>query len=97
MTREQRAGGSAKKPSGRRTKPGIAQDPVAFVREVLREDPYDKQEEILRAMAAARRVSVVGCNGSGKDWAAAPRGLVVDALPDTRQGHRDWPYLSTGG
>ena len=71
MTREQRAGGSAKKPSGRRTKPGIAQDPVAFVREVLREDPYDKQEEILRAMAAARRVSVVGCNGSGKDWAAA--------------------------
>ena len=46
-------------------------DPVAFVREVLRETPYDKQVEILRAIARSRRVSVVGCNGSGKDWAAA--------------------------
>ena len=71
MTREQRSGGSSKKPSSRPRKAGIAQDPVAFVREVLREDPYDKQEEILKAMVAARRVSVVGCNGSGKDWAAA--------------------------
>ena len=71
MTREQRAGGSRTKSSGRPTKAGIVQDPVAFVREVLREDPYDKQEEILGAMAEARRVSVVGCNGSGKDWAAA--------------------------
>ena len=47
------------------------QDPVRFVREVLGEEPYDKQEEILRAVASSRRVSVVGCNGSGKDWAAA--------------------------
>ena len=45
--------------------------PIRFVRELLKEDPYDKQEEILRAVATARRVSVVGCNGSGKDWAAA--------------------------
>ena len=71
MTREQSAGGSPKRSSGRPTQAGIAQDPVAFVREVLREDPYDKQEEILNAMVTAHRVSVVGCNGSGKDWAAA--------------------------
>ena len=46
-------------------------DPVRFVREVLGERPYDKQEAILNAVARRRRVSVVGCNGSGKDWAAA--------------------------
>jgi hypothetical protein len=40
-------------------------DPVTFVREVLKERPYSKQVE------QSRRVSVVGCNGSGKDWAAA--------------------------
>ena len=45
--------------------------PVDFVREVLGEEPYDKQESILRAVSRYRRVSVVGCNGSGKDWAAA--------------------------
>ena len=41
------------------------------MREVLKEKPYYKQEEILRAVPKSRRVSVVGCNGSGKDWAAA--------------------------
>ena len=46
-------------------------DPVRFVHEVLGEQPYDKQEAILKAVARRRRVSVVGCNGSGKDWAAA--------------------------
>ena len=45
--------------------------PIEFVREVLRETPYPKQEDILNAVAGSRRVSVVGCNGSGKDWAAA--------------------------
>ena len=44
--------------------------PVAFVKEVLREKPYDKQVQILKAVERSRRVSVVGCNGSGKDWAA---------------------------
>ena len=38
---------------------------------VLGERPYDKQVEMLRAVANRRRVSVVGCNASGKDWAAA--------------------------
>ena len=48
-----------------------ASDPESFVRDVLGESPYDKQVDILNAVARARRVSVVGCNGSGKDWAAA--------------------------
>ena len=52
--------------------------PLQFVHETLGDKPYDKQEEILRAVEQAanasdgrRRVSVVGCNGSGKDWIAA--------------------------
>ena len=54
-----------------RSSDGDFRDPVTFVREVLAEEPYDKQEEILSAVPRSRRVSVVGCNGSGKDWAAA--------------------------
>ncbi len=45
--------------------------PVKFVRDVLKEEPYEKQIEILEAVQRRRRVSVVGCNGSGKDWTAA--------------------------
>ena len=50
-----------------------AADPVGFVTHVLPEGgvPYSKQAEVLSALAADRRVTVVGCNGSGKDWAAA--------------------------
>ena len=44
---------------------------MSFVKEVLRGKPYDKQTEIMMGVARSRRVSVVGCNGSGKDWAAA--------------------------
>ena len=45
---------------------------LEFVEGVLGETPYGKQEEILRLMDSdARRISVVGCNGSGKDWTTA--------------------------
>ena len=54
---------------GKEDKPSVA--PVEFVREVLGEEPYSKQVEILEAVPEHRRVSVVGCNGSGKDWTAA--------------------------
>ena len=52
---------------------GYARNCVRFVTEVLSHGglPYPKQEEIFRLAARHRRVSVVGCNGSGKDWAAA--------------------------
>ena len=67
-----RTPGAGRRPSSGRTPAESAfQDPVAFVQEVLGEKPYDKQVQILRAVGRSRRVSVVGCNGSGKDWAAA--------------------------
>ena len=45
---------------------------LEFVEQVLGEEPYEKQREILRlADSEAWRVSVVGCNGSGKDWTTA--------------------------
>jgi hypothetical protein len=48
-------------------------EPLRFVREILggAGEPYEKQEQMLAAVARERRVSVVGCNGSGKDWTAA--------------------------
>ena len=53
---------------------------LKFVKEVLGEKPYNKQEEILRAVGRNRRVSVVGCNGSGKDWSATYREIdITDA------------------
>ena len=45
---------------------------LEFVEGTLEEEPYGKQQEILRLVdSEARRISVVGCNGSGKDWTAA--------------------------
>ena len=72
-------------------------DPVGFVREILGAagKPYDKQVEILRALAKHDRVSVAACNSSGKDWAAAraivwwlhtrPHAKVVVTGPTLRQ------------
>ena len=70
-------------------------DPVGFVEEVLGDAPYAKQREMLEAVVHNRRVSVVGANGSGKDWAAAravlwwlatrPRATVVVTGPTQRQ------------
>ena len=60
--RGRKGGGDGKDYSG---------SPVEFVREMLGGEPYSKQEEVLRSVAESRRTSVVGCNGSGKDWAAA--------------------------
>ena len=57
-----RGGGDGKDYSG---------SPVEFVQEMLGDEPYSKQRDVLRGVAESRRTSVVGCNGSGKDWAAA--------------------------
>ena len=48
----------------------MAQSPELFLR-TIGADPYPKQVEIANALRDNRRVSVVGCNGSGKDWLAA--------------------------
>ena len=47
--------------------------PLAFVKEILHDAgrPYDKQEDILNALARHNRVAVAACNASGKDWTAA--------------------------
>jgi phage terminase large subunit len=53
----------------------IIRKPMYFLRDVLGATPYRKQREISEAVATSRRISVVGCNGSGKDWAAARMAL----------------------
>ncbi len=72
-------------------------DPVGFVRDILGAagKAYDKQVEILKALAKQPRVSVAACNSSGKDWAAAraivwwlhtrPNAKVVVTGPTLRQ------------
>ena len=72
-------------------------DPVGFVKDILGAagKPYDKQVDILRAIAKHPRVSVAACNSSGKDWAAAraiawwlhtrPHAKVVVTGPTLRQ------------
>ena len=49
-----------------------ANDPVGFLTDVLGDAgaPYSKQAQMLEAIVDHRRVSVVGANGSGKDWTA---------------------------
>jgi len=49
----------------------VQNSPEFFVRNMLQGEPYAKQVEILNAVRDYRRTSVVGCNSSGKDWAAA--------------------------
>ena len=49
----------------------IQASPTAYLKAALGAKPYERQTEIAEALRASRRVSVVGCNGSGKDWLAA--------------------------
>ena len=43
-------------------------DPAFFFTNILGADPHPVHVEIADALATSSRVSVVGCNGSGKDW-----------------------------
>ena len=83
-------------------------DPVAFVAHALPDagTPYPKQTEMMRLAAKERRLSVVGCNGSGKDWTLArlilwwvetrPRAKVVVIAPTQRQIERIlWPEIAS--
>ena len=45
--------------------------PEAFHGQVLFDEPYGKQIEMMEAVGSSRRVAVAGCNSSGKDWEAA--------------------------
>ena len=82
---------------GPRVGTDYADDPLGFIREVLGDagEPYAKQREIVEAVLHNRKVSVVGCNGSGKEWAVAriilwwietqPQAKVVVTGPTQRQ------------
>ncbi|MEE8191733.1 MAG: hypothetical protein V3T74_03250, partial [Gemmatimonadales bacterium] len=46
-------------------------DPIAFIREVLHGEPWERQVEIARAVEASPLVVVRSANAVGKDWVAA--------------------------
>lgn len=70
-------------------------DPVAFVREVLGQEPWERQAEIMRSVAANRRTTVRSCHNSGKTWLAGclthwwlrcfNPSLVITTAPTERQ------------
>ncbi len=70
-------------------------DPVWFAQHVLGVDPWEKQQDILRAIWSSREVNVQSCNGSGKSYIAAvaavtflalnPGSKVVTTAPTQRQ------------
>ena len=49
----------------------LRDNPGHFWKHVLGCRPYDKQMQMAEALRDNRRVAVVGCNGSGKDWMSA--------------------------
>ena len=82
------------------------QDPVAFVREALDGNPWEKQEEALRALAVCRRVCFVSCHGAGKTKTAAwavlwflychPGAKVITTAPTWHQvEHQLWREIRT--
>lgn len=71
-----------------------ADDPVGFLREVLGEEPWEKQRVIARAVLEEPQVTVRSCHAAGKDWLAARlalwwvyarRGLVLLSGPTSAQ------------
>lgn len=46
-------------------------DPVAFARQVLGVEPWERQRAIMQSVAARPRTTVRSCHNSGKTWAAA--------------------------
>lgn len=48
-----------------------AADPLGFIRDVLHDTPWSKQEEIAQRVLEAPRVTVQSANNTGKDWVGA--------------------------
>ena len=71
------------------------QDPVEFARSALGVELWERQREVLRAVAVSRRVAVKSGNGLGKDFTAAVAmlwylschdpGIVLSTAPTFRQ------------
>jgi phage terminase large subunit len=76
----------------------VVMDPVAFSTCVLRHDPWDIAEQILRSVAQNPRTAVKACHASGKTFTAAeavvwwvtryPDGIVVTTAPTWTQVER---------
>src|SRR5258707_8366070 len=49
---------------------GYRSDPAAYAREVLGVEPWERQRQIMRAVADYPRVTVRACHNSGKSWLA---------------------------
>lgn len=71
-----------------------ADDPVGFLRDVLKADPWSKQVEIAESVRDHRQTAVRSNNSAGKDWTAARlalwwtyarQGLVLITGPTERQ------------
>jgi len=54
-----------------------ADDPVGFIREVLKGDPWSMQEEIAEAVRDNPLTVVRSCNAAGKDWIASHLALWI--------------------
>ena len=73
----------------------VRTNPVTFATKVLGVRPWDKQAEILNAIAANRSVAVRSCNGAGKTFTAAvailwwlmsyDNAIVITTAPSERQ------------
>ena len=76
----------------------VIMDPVGFSAGVLRHDPWDIEEAILRSVATHPRTAVKACHASGKTFTAAdavlwwtvryPDGIVVTTAPTWTQVER---------
>ena len=70
-------------------------DPVWWVRHVLGDNPWTRQEDILSALVNNREVNVRSCHSAGKSWVASraalwflfnhPDSLVITTAPTARQ------------
>lgn len=58
-------------------------DPVAFIREILRGEPWSRQVEVLESLVENAETNVVSGHGVGKDWLG---GHVVPWWVGTREG-----------
>jgi phage terminase large subunit len=70
-------------------------DPVWWVRHILGDNPWQVQQDILRALVTNREVNVRSCHSAGKSWVASraalwflfnhPDSLVITTAPTARQ------------
>lgn len=73
----------------------VVEDPVAFSRYLLGDDPWERSVDVLKSVATQRRTAVKACHASSKSWTAAraalwwvtnfPNGVVIVTAPTFTQ------------